>query len=88
MAPAQPNPFANQTRIAYSVPEKTRVRLVVFDVSGRRVRTLIDRVQAPMQYEVLWDGHGDGGEGLAAGLYFIHLRVGIEKQTRKVVLAK
>jgi hypothetical protein len=88
MAPAQPNPFANQTRIAYSIPEKTRVLLAIFNVSGRRVRTLVDRIQAPMQYEMIWDGHGEGGAALAAGLYFIHLRTGIEKQTRKVVFAK
>jgi hypothetical protein len=71
-----PNPFNPGTRIEFRVPELSRVTLVVFDVLGRRVRTLIDGpfpASGAAPYFALWDGTTDGGVPAASGVYFCRM---------------
>jgi flagellar hook assembly protein FlgD len=84
-----PNPFNPQTTISYELPAGARrVRLFVFDLSGRVVRTLVDDDQPGGSYDVEWDGKNDSGEAIASGVYFYALNVGTQKMTRKLVLLK
>ncbi len=78
-----PNPFNPQTTIAYSLPRDTRVRLQVFDVRGRLVRTLVDGPRAAGQHTVPFDG-----TSLASGTYFYRLDAGGEVVTRTMTLVK
>jgi hypothetical protein len=85
-----PNPFNGQTSIRYSapfVPDETpghgRIRLVVFDVSGRQIATLVDREEAPGDYTV----HFDGSE-LPSGVYFYRLHAGGRVFAKRMVLMK
>ncbi|MEP0547442.1 MAG: FlgD immunoglobulin-like domain containing protein [Rhodothermales bacterium] len=73
LAPSAPNPFRSATRIAYTLPHPMPVSLRVYDVLGRPVRTLVERVEAGGTHEVRWDGRSDGGQRLAAGLYLYAL---------------
>lgn len=81
---ARPNPFASRTAIHFDLPVGGRVRLVIFDVAGRRVRTLVDGVLAPGFHVSEWDGRGDGG-GLRAGVYFARLEAPGGTLSRKLV---
>jgi hypothetical protein len=64
-----------------------RATLVVYDVQGRRIRTLIDgRALPPGEYEVRWDGRGDAGERVPAGVYFYRLVTPTVDEARKMVL--
>lgn len=84
-----PNPFNPATTIAYTVAEgETTVRLDIFDVSGRHVRTLVDGMQPARRYRVTWDGRDDTGKRVPSGAYFCRLQAGATEQARKMLLVK
>jgi hypothetical protein len=85
-----PNPFNPATRIEYFVPEgeARRVALVVYDVSGARVRTLVDRVVTGGKHSVEWDGRNDHGQTVGSGVYFYRMVDREFTQTRKMLLLK
>jgi hypothetical protein len=83
-----PNPFNPMTTIKYSIAQDTDVSLMVYDVSGQRVRTLVDNHQRADVYKVTWDGINDSGQRVASGMYFYKLVAGKFVQTRKMVLLK
>ena len=66
----RPNPFNPETIIAFSVASPGRLTVRVFDVAGRLVRTLTDRVYTPGKHEVRWSGDRDSGGPAASGIYF------------------
>ena len=81
-----PNPFGPSTGIAFSVPRDTRVKLSVYTVGGRLVRTLTDRVYGTGRHVVPWDGTNASGEGLAAGIYLYRFEAGGSELSGKMVL--
>jgi hypothetical protein len=93
-----PNPFNPSTRIEYWVPEggpdggngagRAPVSLVVYDVRGRRVRTLVDAPQAAGRYRVDWDGRNDQGAPVGSGIYFYRISTPRFSDARKMVLLK
>ncbi len=83
-----PNPFNPVTTIDYSISGKTDVDLVIFDVSGRRVRTLVREKQLPGGYSVVWDGRNDGGRPVASGIYFYRLDAGRNSSVKKMVILR
>ena len=88
---AVPNPFGRATEIRYGIPGGTRdaaVRLDVFDVRGRRVRTLVDRVQEPGTYRVQWNGRDRDERAVASGVYFYRLTWCDFAETRRMVLLR
>lgn len=83
-----PNPFNPSTTIRYDLSRHARVTLAVYDVRGKRVRTLVDADEAPGQHQVDWDAHDSAGRRVASGVYFYRLHAGGEVQTRRMVLLK
>jgi hypothetical protein len=89
-----PNPFNSQTTIAYTLSDlgyqPAGVKLYLYNISGQLVRKLVDTRQYPGNYNVVWDGLGEGGIELSSGIYFARLIVsGIELQrARKLTLLK
>jgi YVTN family beta-propeller protein len=83
-----PNPFNPITTIRFSVAEDTHVRLIVYDVAGRRVRTLVDGNRKADVYKVEWDGTNDAGQSVATGMYFYRMTAGKFVQTKKMLLLK
>ncbi len=69
LGPAAPNPSEGSVIIAYNVPRRDHVRLGVYDVSGRLVRTVLDETQDAAQHRVLWDARDDAGRRVGAGRY-------------------
>ncbi|HXV14994.1 MAG TPA: YCF48-related protein [Candidatus Krumholzibacteria bacterium] len=78
-----PNPFNPSTRISFVVPAKERIRLDVYDATGRRVATLVDEVKDVGVHTVEWNGSGS-----ASGVYFARLESGKDSVSRKLVLLK
>jgi len=73
MASPVPNPFRTRAAFNYYLPDRGTVRLVIYDVSGRVVRTLVDRVQDSGAHDVTWDGRDDRGRSSPSGIYFARL---------------
>jgi len=83
-----PNPFNPSTRVEFMVPATGRVSLRVFDVRGREVRVLRDRVLAAGRHVVTWDGTDRRGRAAAAGTYFLVLRTPAGDRVAKAALVK
>jgi len=83
-----PNPFNPVTRIKFSLPNPSEggaqaVKLIVYDASGKEVKTIIDQQMTPGNYETDFDGNN-----LASGLYFYRLEANGFNETRKMILLK
>lgn len=85
---AHPNPFNPVTTIEYGVASPGRVRIRVYDLAGRVVRTLVDAEADPGAYQVLWSGTTDSGHSAASGVYFIRMETEGFRESRKTVLLK
>ena len=87
LGPAQPNPVrGNGAWIHYALPATERTSLVVYDVSGRKVRTLVDGDREAGPHAIRWDARDASGRTLPAGLYLYRLRAGSFESTQRVVL--
>ena len=80
---AHPNPFNAVTQLSYYLPESGKVRVEVFDITGRRVTTLVNGWESAGKHEVSWSA-----ENIASGIYLVRLDTGTEKLVRKVTLLK
>lgn len=83
-----PNPFNPVTSIRYAVPRSGQVTLAVYDLHGRKVRTLVSGEQKAGRHVVVWDGTDDRGRHVASGMYFYRLIAERFTQSRKVVLLR
>jgi hypothetical protein len=84
-----PNPFNPSSVIRYDVPAGGGdVRIRIFDVTGRLVRTLVDGWQSPGRRSVAWDGRDSGGGIVASGVYFYRMEAPGFERTRKMVLLR
>jgi hypothetical protein len=84
----QPNPFNSMTTLRYSLPEPGPVRLSVWDVAGRLIRTLFDGHRAAGGHEATWDGVMEDGHGAPSGTYFCRLTTPWGMETRKLALVR
>lgn len=84
-----PNPFNPSTTIRFAVPERSEIRLIVYNSLGQKIRLLTRENYAPGYYEVEWDGRDDFGSSVASGVYLYKLisENGIS-QARKLLLLK
>jgi len=83
-----PNPFISQTAISYSIPTTGRVSLLIYDISGRRVKTLVNQHQTPGVYSVSWNGTDDNGRTVAQGAYFYVLKTDGHEMQKKMLRVK
>lgn len=78
-----PNPFNPETTIRYSITNASAVQIIIYDIAGRKVATLVEEFQAPGVYETKMDA-----SHLASGTYFYQLKAGNFNQTRRMQLLK
>ena len=83
-----PNPFNPVTTIRFSLPETQQVKLIVYDVSGRSVITLVDRIMSFGDHAVVWDTRKPAGHAVSSGVYYYQLVTNKRKITRKMVLIR
>jgi len=83
-----PNPFNPTTIIEYQLPHSARVRLEIFDVTGRRVKSLVETEQYPGDYRVVWDGTSDDGVPVSTGIYISRLSMNQRILSRKMLLIR
>jgi Secretion system C-terminal sorting domain len=78
-----PDPFNPTTTIAYGIPVNCRVTINLYDLLGRKIKTLIDADEQRGYHIVLFDA-----TGLASGTYFYRIEAGRYRQTKKVILLR
>ncbi len=87
-----PNPFNPSTKIKFSIPVQSNVEISVFDVLGRKIRTLVSEVLEASVYSVEWNGKNNSEAMAASGIYYIKMTANSANnsftETRKVVLMK
>ena len=83
-----PNPFNPVTTIQYNLPDDAHVSMVVYDIMGRQVRTLVNDVQSAGYRTVKWNATNEMGQPVSAGMYFYVLKADDFTQIRKMVLLK
>lgn len=86
--PAVPNPFNPSTTVSFDLPEAGLVRLSVFDVAGRLVRTLVDEMVPHGRHEAVWDGRDASGREVASGSYLARLQFGGKVETVRMGLIR
>jgi aminopeptidase N len=82
---SEPNPFRDRAKVAFFLPEATTARLDIFDVSGRRIRTLRDSRSPAGESAEVWDGRDADGHSAASGIYFVRLDAGGKTATGRLV---
>jgi hypothetical protein len=83
-----PNPFNPTTTIVFEVPSAGPASLVVYDVTGARVRTLVDGAVRAGRHDVVWDGRNDSHQPVGSGVYFYRIATTGKSLTKKMVLLK
>ncbi len=83
---ARPNPIAGSGSIAFQVPNRSDVRISVYDVSGRQVRALANENFSAGIHNVEFDGKDDRGNHLGSGVYFVRMNAGEYEGTRSITV--
>ena len=83
-----PNPFNPHTTLSYQLSEASMVEISVYDVSGKKVRTLVDSYKPAGKYSVIWDGCDSRKTKLSTGVYFIKMKADEFSASRKVLLVQ
>jgi flagellar hook assembly protein FlgD len=83
-----PNPFNPSTRIAFDLAVDADVKLSIYDVTGRRVRTLLNGFRTAGVYNMEWNGRDESGRWLASGVYFYRLTAHGVTTTKKSILIR
>lgn len=83
-----PNPFNPHTELSFELRSAGHVRVEIFDLSGRRVRTLVDGVRSAGEHEVVWRGLDDRGEPVASGVYLYRVKAAGISETKRMVLVR
>ncbi|MHB8079391.1 MAG: CARDB domain-containing protein, partial [Candidatus Krumholzibacteriia bacterium] len=88
IAGIHPNPFNPRATIAFDLARPAVARLMVYDLRGARVRTLVSAPLPAGRHEATWDGRDDAGRPLASGTYLARLEAGGVTEMKKMVLVK
>jgi hypothetical protein len=83
-----PNPFNPTTTLHYDLPEDAMVNITIYDMLGKKVKTLISQAQDAGYQSMLWDATNDYGKPVSAGIYLYEIQTNRFIQTRKMLLLK
>ncbi|TFH01211.1 MAG: T9SS type A sorting domain-containing protein, partial [Calditrichales bacterium] len=83
-----PNPFNPSTRISFQLPYDKKVRLVIYNALGQKIRTLVDSDFQPGHYQVEWNGNDSQDNAVASGIYFYRMDAGSFSEMKKMILLR
>jgi len=83
-----PNPFNPVTTLRYDLPKNSLVTIIIYDMMGREVKTLINQTQDAGYRSVIWDATNDYGKPVSAGIYLYQIQAGEYISTKKMGLLK
>ena len=77
LAQNSPNPFRASTEVMFTLPQRSHLKLAVFDVAGREIATLASGAWDAGSHTVRWSGRTDSGDAARRGVYFVHMAAGL-----------
>jgi hypothetical protein len=83
-----PNPFNPITTIEFAIPERELVTVIVFDMLGNNIKTLVSQIMEPGLKSIIWDSTDESDRMVSSGLYFYSIRAGQYNYTRKMMLLR
>ncbi len=83
-----PNPFNPATTIRYQLPEAAAVQLVIYNVLGQQVRSLVNERREAGYHQIAWDGRNDAGAQVGSGIYIYRFEAGQFQKVQKMILMK
>jgi hypothetical protein len=83
-----PNPFAPSALVAFDLARSERVKITVFDLSGRRITTLVDEKRDAGTHEVVWAGVDAHGRAVPSGAYLLRMQSGDFSASRRCMLVR
>ena len=83
-----PNPFNPITTLRYDIPEHSHVNIIIYDMIGREVKTLVNQFQDAGYKSVVWDAKNDFGQPVSGGIYIYKIQAGSYISANKMVLLK
>jgi lysophospholipase L1-like esterase len=86
--PNFPNPFNPQTTIRFALPVTGQVSMAIFDVLGKRVRTLANSRMNAGYHQLTWDGLNDQGATVASGSYYLIVQTSGHRESRRLILVR
>ncbi len=88
LSPPGPNPFRGRAAMTFALPEAGKVRLAIYDASGRAVRTLANGTHGAAVHRVVWDARDDGGRLVGPGVYFARISAGAYEADRRLTVIR
>jgi hypothetical protein len=83
-----PNPFNPETNIAYNINKKADVSLVIYNMLGQKVRTLVNESKTAGSHNITWNGKNENGIQVPSGIYFYQLKTNAQTAMEKMVMVK
>jgi len=83
-----PNPFNPATTIRFQVPKPSEVKIIIYNILGREVRTLVDRELEAGKYSEIWNGKNNNNISVASGVYFVRMQANDFVKVNKLLLIK
>ena len=83
-----PNPFNPSTNIQYSIDNSDNVSIIIYDINGNQIKSLVNEYKSSGYYNISWNGKDENGELVSAGIYFYMLKTGAQLLTKKMILLK
>jgi len=83
-----PNPFNPKTAISFSVSETSKVSIVIYNILGQKVKTMVNDIVEAGNHTITWNGTTDNGKTVGSGMYFYKMKNGRYTSTKKMILIK
>ncbi len=83
-----PNPFNPSTTIRFALPSAAHTQVVIYDVAGHKVKTLVDDMLSAQTHDAVWTGRDDAGRTVSAGVYFYRVTSGDHLSVGRMALIK
>ncbi|TES92793.1 MAG: hypothetical protein E3J87_04215 [Candidatus Cloacimonadota bacterium] len=82
------NPFNDKISVKYVLPEKSIVRLSIYNLVGQEINILVDRIEKEGSHSIVWDGRNSSGEKAAGGIYFLRFQAGEYNTVEKLLIIR
>ena len=83
-----PNPFNPVTTIGFDVPNRSRLKINIFDLNGKQIKALLDESKDAGRYKINWDGTNSNGDVVSTGIYFVKFMTRDRTFNQKVLFLK